>query len=101
MHRRHVFITLAIFFVGWGVAFVIFFSPAGDGPLPFELTDDGKRYTYDTERLGGKQTVFFTQLRAFLVSLFHGQDLGLTIGILASCAALLYYILATRRPEEA
>jgi hypothetical protein len=101
MHRRHLFITLAIFVVGWGVAIAIFVSRAGDDSLPFELTDDGKRYTYDIERLGGKQAVFIAQLNQFLTSLFQGQTLGLTIGILASCAALLYYIVATRPPKGA
>jgi hypothetical protein len=99
MHRRHLFITLAIFVLGWGVASAIFLTRPGDDPLPFELTDDGKRYSYDTERMAGKQAVYFAQLSEFLASLFHGQTLGLTIGVLASVAALLYYIVATHPPK--
>jgi hypothetical protein len=101
MQRRHLFITLAIFVVGWGAAIAIFVSRAGDDALPFELTDDGKRYTYEVERLGGKQAVVFAQLNELLASLFRGQGLGLTIGVLASVAALLYYVVATRPPRGA
>jgi hypothetical protein len=101
MHRRHLLITLAIFVAGWGAAIAIFLSRTGDDALPFELTDDGKRYLYDTERLGGKQAVFIAQLNTFLKGLFQGQTLGLTIGIAASVAALLYYIVATHPPKGA
>ena len=92
LHRN---IAFAIFAAGWAVGLPIYMFGAGDeASLPFELTSDAKINNARLERLAGKSALFYQQLGDWLASLFHGWRLGLTIGVLATLLALLWYLLA-------
>jgi hypothetical protein len=95
--RRHLYVTLGILAAGLAVAVPVYLRGAADESLPFELTADGKRYSYDVERLSGKQGVIFQQLGDAISSALHGWRLGITIGVLACIVALTYFLVATRK----
>jgi hypothetical protein len=96
--RRPLYITLAILAVGWAIGIPIYLArSAEEESLPFELTEDGKKYIYNLERLGGRSAVFYEQLGDALSSAFHGWRLGITICLISCVVALIYFIRATRK----
>jgi hypothetical protein len=94
--RGHLFVPVAIAAIGWAVGSAIFLSPPADEQLPFELTADSKLYQRRLEQLGGKSALVYQQLNEFLASLFHGSRLGLTIGVLSTIVALVWFAVARR-----
>src|SRR3954462_12999210 len=95
--RRHPFVPLVIFGCGWAVGLAIYLSTLDDEQLPFELTDASKLYRYRLEQLGGKSALLYEDIRAFVGSLWHAPRLGLTIGVLSSLLAFVWYCFASRR----
>jgi hypothetical protein len=95
--KRHQFVPFAILVFGWAIGLAIYLSAAGDEQLPFELTDASKLYRYRLEEAGGKSALLYEDIRQFVESLWHAPRLGLTIGVLASVVALVWFRLAPRR----
>lgn len=95
--RRHLFVAIGIFVAGWLAATAIYFSAAADDQLPFELTYDSKTQLRRLEQLGGKSELVYQQIDDFLSSLWHGPQLGITIGVLCSLLALAWFCFAPRR----
>jgi hypothetical protein len=95
--RRHLLVIAAILVAGWGAAIPLYVRGAADEPLPMELTEDAKVNDYRLERLAGKSGVYYHQLHDGLASLWHGANLGITVFVLTSLAALAYYLAISRR----
>ena len=95
--RRPLYVTLGILAVGWAIALPLMLADSGDDALPFEMTDDSKKYLRTIEQFGGKSSVFYAQLDQLLSSFFHGWRLGVTIAFSSCAVALIYYLRATRR----
>jgi hypothetical protein len=95
--RGPLFVPVVIAAVGWAVGSVIYSSAPGDEQLPFELTADSKLYVRRLEQLGGKSALAYQQLNDFVASLFHGSRLGVTIGVLSTVVALVWFAVARRK----
>jgi hypothetical protein len=93
--RRPLYIAVAIVAVGWGIGIAIYLTAADPDSLPFEMTTGDRRFVNQLERLGGKSAVFYSELSDAFSSLWHGPRLGITIGVLGSLVALVYYLSAT------
>jgi len=93
--RRPLYVALAILAVGWGIGIAIYLTAADPDSLPFEMTTGDRRYVNQLERLGGKSAVFYSELSDAFASLWQGPRLGITIGVLATVVALVYYLSAT------
>src|SRR5437762_14351933 len=92
--RGHLFVSIAIFVAGWVVGIAVYLSAADEDQLPFELTNDSKLYVRRLEYLGGKSALVYQEINDFVASLWHGQRLGITIGVLSSIVALGWLLLA-------
>jgi hypothetical protein len=57
-------------------------------------TADSKRYQYDMERISGKSGVVAGEIYQWLSSLWHGQRLAYTIGIIATGIFLVCFLIA-------
>lgn len=97
--RRHLIAIAAIVIAGWGAAFAIYLNAAGDPALPMELTDDSKLNLGRLERLSGKSAVFYEQMSSALGSFFHGPNLGITLFVITSIIALIYFVRASPRTQ--
>jgi hypothetical protein len=95
--RRHLIAIAVIVLVGWGAAIPIYLSGSADSELPMELTDDSKLNIGRLERLSGKSAVFYEQINSALGSLFHGPNLGITLFVVTSLIALIYFVRASPR----
>ncbi len=84
------------------LAFVIFASGAIGGALiylfngvdpegAFQLIDSSNSKAYDDqlERIGGRSVVFADQFNRWMGSLWHGQQLGVTIFVITTVFALI------------
>jgi hypothetical protein len=98
--RRHLIAIAVILVAGWGAAAAIYVNAAADSALPMELTDDAKLNIGRLERLSGKSAVIYEQLGSALGSLWHGANLGITIFVLTSLVALLYFYRASPGPNQ-
>ncbi|MDB5815954.1 MAG: hypothetical protein JWN23_3071 [Rhodocyclales bacterium] len=56
-------------------------------------------YEFQIERIGGKATVYLVRLNEWLISLWHGKQLGITVGVLAIVIALLCFWVAAQMSE--
>jgi hypothetical protein len=95
--RRHLIAIAAILVVGWGAAIPIYLYNPPDDLLPMELTDDSKVNISRLERLSGKSAVFYEQMNDALGSLFHGPNLGITLFVVTSLIAVIYFVRASPR----
>ena len=95
------FVGFLILALGWAVGLGIYLGASGDDQLPFELTDAAKLYRYRLEQLGGKSALVYEDIRAFVASLWHAPRLGLTIGVVSTVVALLWWRLAPRNEPGA
>jgi hypothetical protein len=55
---------------------------------------DTKRYQSDMERIGGKTSLLATDLGDWFSALWHGRQLGVTVGLLSVALSLLCFYLA-------
>jgi hypothetical protein len=95
-HRRQVFVTLGILAAGFAVSIPVYLHGAAQEDLPFELTEDGKKYLYNIEQMQGKEGLLIAQLTSFWNGLWRGWELGITLAVITCIAALAYYLIATR-----
>jgi hypothetical protein len=100
LHRRLYLSAAAIFIAGVVVGAVLYVMAASNEPpgTNFVIIDgqvystgpaDSKSYNDQLERMGGRSLVFADQFNRWLGSLWQGENLGLTIGVLASVLALV------------
>lgn len=95
--RRHLIAIAVLLAAGWGAAIPLYLNGQTGYALPMELTDDSKVNIGRLERLSGKSAVFYEQLDSALSSLWHGPNLGITIFVITSLIALVYFVRASPR----
>ncbi|HEX4384027.1 MAG TPA: hypothetical protein VH083_13805 [Myxococcales bacterium] len=96
--RRHYIAIAVILAVGWGLSAWLYVHGAAEDALPMELTNDAKLNVGRLERLAGHSAVIYEQINENLKSLFHGSNLGITLFVVTSVIALIYYLRITRAP---
>jgi hypothetical protein len=79
------------------VGIAVYVSAGSNEQVPFELTDEAKRYTYQLEQSGGQFALMVHQINESVAGAFHGAALGITIGVLATIVALCWFLVARRR----
>jgi hypothetical protein len=100
LHRRLYFCAGACFVAGVLVGAAVFvlaasYDSSGTNVVVIGgqsyATDpaDSKSYDGQLERMGGRSLVFADQFNRWFGSLWHGENLGLTIAVLASALALI------------
>jgi ABC-type multidrug transport system permease subunit len=95
-HRRHVLVTLGILAAGFAVAVPVYLHGSAQESLPFELTEDGKKYLYNIQQMQGQEGLLIAQLSNFWSGLWRGWELGITLAVITCVIALAYYLIATR-----
>lgn len=85
--ERRLLVAAAIAVVGGlgGLALWAFAAPVEENPL--DVYEQSKLYQANLERVGGKAAFLGDDIQRWLASLFHGPNLGLTIGALSLVAA--------------
>jgi hypothetical protein len=94
--RRHYLVIAAILAVGWGAAAWRYVAGAAADALPLELTQDAKLNVGRLERLAGHSAVIYEQINEAWKSLWSGSNLGITLFVITSLIALVYYLRITR-----
>jgi hypothetical protein len=93
--RGHLAGIIALLVVGWGAAIGVYLTATSEDPLPLELTQDAKLNVARLERLAGKSAVVYEQLNEALKSLWQGPNLGITLFVITSLVALVWFVLAS------
>jgi hypothetical protein len=92
--RRDYLISGAILVVALAAAAVIYLE-AGSAPdeIPWELTDESKRYRRSLEMYGGKANVLAVEIMDWFNGLWHGTNLAFSVAFLGAAVALVYLVL--------
>ena len=87
--------------VGWAIALAIYATaePVVQDP-DVEEAQLSKSYERQLEVFGGKAALVGTQLEEGFASLWHGQRLACTVGVLTAIAALGSYVVCRSPPPD-
>lgn len=100
--KRGALMLLVVGLLG-SVAVIVMASDPTDNATAYEVVNgvsypvdvaDTKRYQADMERIGGKTSLLATDLGDWFSGLWHGKQLGVTMGVLTVVVSLLCFYVA-------
>ncbi len=97
MHKR-VFYSGVFILVAGLIAGVLIYVFSTDEPT-IEIANR-QAYEFQIERIGGKAEVYVVRFNEWLSSLWHGKQLGITLGLLAIVIALVCFWAADQIAES-
>jgi hypothetical protein len=81
------FISVAILIGGLCSAVVIFAVASPPAANPLGDPEDSRQYLRQMEMYGGKENLLGAEIREWLVGLWHGRSLALTVAVLSAVVA--------------
>jgi len=92
-YRVHLLVVAMILLVGWTTAIALYVSapPVIENDEVYEM-EHSKKYLRDIERIGGKATVFTSELNAWVESRWEGKTRAYTVAWLAAIVAGAYVL---------
>lgn len=87
--------AIALAVVGIAISVLVYRNADPDPEDPFGYSGaETKVYLLQMEKIGGKANVAAAEFHDWFVGLWHGQNLGWTLGVISVVGAFLYWFIA-------